>query len=1271
MTEFNVHRISAAHSHVDSFNAFLEHYSKHVVKRIPPVYISADADYLKHFMNPSEKPHYVQISVLSLRVEYPTRPGSDCLGSDTRMFPRHAKTAHTTYEAPLVVKFGLKVPGVRSILTKEITAGFIPIMVKSKRCNLDGLSPKEMAEQGEDVDEIGGYFVIRGNERLVRQLIVLRSNYPLAIKSENNRSKHVLFTDYSIMMRSQCCDDGCSVSNILYLTINKRCVFRTIVRSSVVLIPFDVILRATVPFMSDEELKQRLLQDALGDEELTIYYHRFFLDMTERDPILSDIDFKENRYLYKLGNACWTQINQYMHPGATYEECGAYLLKNYVLLQAKTNVEKFETLLYMFKKLIKVSRGEIQTENFDSFAFQELLLPGQIYSCILKESLYSALLKVRTIYQTELTDLYKSIHGDNSRRSKKQVVEMDLSAYDPQVLMEQLIEKPELFSYAIDRVSPDITKKLHYFLATGNATNTHFELPQSSGLTVVAERINYHRFMSHFRSVHRGSIFAKMRSTEVRKLLGETWGFICPVHTPDGAPCGLLLHLTQFAVPVTDPNCEGATDAVKAFLRSHGYSVDFTGNVATSQFLSVDGHVNRRIPIIVDGIPVCSVPAEDAGNVYDEFKNAKGHEKFGLKQHFEVVALPDSKGQYTSIMVLTYPGRVIRPVRSVKTGLVEWIGPISQLWSTIAVTDEEMKLSHEMLTEAAAKDPGKVLSISDVLAKYADGKCVLKERQILDNAPVKYEYVEISPTAILSITAALTPFSNHNQSPRNMYQCQMLKQSMGVPYHCEQFRSDVKAYRLLFPQKPLVTTEEFRKMKYDDYPTGMNAIVAVIAHTGFDMEDAMIINKASLERGAFHGCIYKTKVIDAMPPNAKVRDGSYYFNNTNHLGSKIISSLDKDGLPSVGGRVRNGTVICRVESRERVGGEHHIMDRVEKYHDEDAVVDQVTLIGFNGSNAIDKAGSTELKCNRATIKFRIVRNPIVGDKFASRHGQKGILSMAWPAEDMPFLESGITPDIIFNPHGLPSRMTIGKLIECMAGKSAAIHGEFQDATCFRRYPKQIPTGNKWIDHGGLKGWEERGQRYMSAEEELSKTEDDVVDYFGKTLLQAGYEYYGTESMYCGTLGTEIETHIFVGCIFYQRLRHMVSDKAQVRATGPVDAITKQPVKGRKNRGGIRFGEMERDSLIAHGASALLQDRLMHCSDGHMAYVCPKCGSILSATVTSVGLTNKSHVSKCRLCDVNCKIVTIPYVLRYVANELASINIGIRLHLSQLGVPIKA
>ncbi|EDO06154.2 DNA-directed RNA polymerase Rpb2 domain 6 family protein [Babesia bovis T2Bo] len=1267
--EFNVNRLGAIHAHIDSFNAFIDHYSTRMVRRIPPVYISADSDHLKHLLNSKEKPHYVQVSVLSLRIGNPTRPGSECLGSDNRMFPRHAKIAHTTYESSLIVKFGLKIPGTSKVLTKELTVGYIPIMVKSKRCNLDGISPEEMVEQGEDIDEPGGYFVVRGNERIVRQLIVLRSNYPLAIKSGNNRTKHVLFTDYSIMMRSQCHDDGCSVNNVLYLTVNKRCMFRTIVKGSVQLIPFGVLLRATMPLMSDEELKQKLLQDTLGDEALTVYYQRFFLDLVEREPDICDIDLKENRHLYRLGSACWSQVNQYLHPGATYEECGAYFLRHYVLLQAKTNAEKFETLLYMFKKLIKVSRGEIQTENYDSFAFQELLLPGQIYSCILKESLYVALLKIRSIYHAELLELCKNISGDATRHSKRRLIDVDLQSHEQKELLEKLLEKPELFSYAVEKVASDIPKKLHSFLATGNATNMHFELTQSSGLTVVAERINYHRFMSHFRSLHRGSLFAKMRSTEVRKLLGETWGFICPVHTPDGAPCGLLLHLAQYAVPVTATDCEGAAEAVKSLLRTHGYSVDFTGHETVTDFVTHDAQHIKRIHVIVDGVPMCTLPINEAPKLYDEIKLAKRYGKFGLKEHYEIVASPDVKGEYTSIMILTYPGRVIRPVICLTSGEIEWIGPITQLWSTIAVSEEEARISHQMVA-SNAEGKCKTLSIDEALMHdNSSDHAVSPVKKVIDNVPVKYDYMEVSPSAILSVTAALTPFSNHNQSPRNMYQCQMLKQSMGVPYHCEQFRSDVKAYRLLFPQKPLVTTTEFRQMNYEDYPTGMNAVVAVIAHTGFDMEDAMIINKSSLDRGAFHGCIYKSKVIDAMPANGRSRGNQHYFANTNHLGSKIIASLDKDGLPNVGARVKKGTPICRIESHEKVGGSKQISDRVEKYHDEDAIVDQVTIIGCNDASVAEMPNASNIKGTRATIKFRIVRNPIVGDKFASRHGQKGILSMAWPAENMPFLESGIIPDIIFNPHGLPSRMTIGKLIECMAGKSAAIHGAFQDATCFRKYPKQMATGNKWIDHGGLKGWEERGFRYMSKEEELSKTEDDVIDYFGKTLLQAGYDYYGTESMYCGSLGTEIRTHIFIGCIFYQRLRHMVSDKAQVRATGPVDAITKQPVKGRKNRGGIRFGEMERDSLIAHGASALLQDRLIHCSDAHTAYVCPNCGSIISATVTSVGATNKRSVSHCRICKVACKLVTIPYVLRYVAHELASINVGIRLHLSQLGLPI--
>uniref|UniRef100_A0A6P6Y8P1 DNA-directed RNA polymerase n=1 Tax=Dermatophagoides pteronyssinus TaxID=6956 RepID=A0A6P6Y8P1_DERPT len=217
---------------------------------------------------------------------------------------------------------------------------------------------------------------------------------------------------------------------------------------------------------------------------------------------------------------------------------------------------------------------------------------------------------------------------------------------------------------------------------------------------------------------------------------------------------------------------------------------------------------------------------------------------------------------------------------------------------------------------------------------------------------------------------------------------------------------------------------------------------------------------------------------------------------------------------------------------------------------------------------------------RLLVTFRSTRTPVVGDKFASRAGQKGILSLLYDAEDMPFSESGIVPDILFNPHGFPSRMTVGMMIESMAGKVAALSGELQDGTPFR-------------------------QRETPREADACSP----VDYFGKELLSRGYSYYGKETLYSGVHGAPIECDIFTGVIYYQRLRHMVNDKYQCRNTGPIDALTHQPLKGRKRKGGTRVGEMERDSLLSHGASFTVQDRLLNCSDGTVMHVCAKCGVI--------------------------------------------------------------
>jgi len=279
-----------------------------------------------------------------------------------------------------------------------------------------------------------------------------------------------------------------------------------------------------------------------------------------------------------------------------------------------------------------------------------------------------------------------------------------------------------------------------------------------------------------------------------------------------------------------------------------------------------------------------------------------------------------------------------------------------------------------------------------------------------------------------------------------------------------------------------------------------------------------------------------------------------------------------------------------------------------------------------------------------SIKLRVTRAPVIGDKFSSRHGQKGVCSQKWPDVDMPFTESGIRPDVIINPHAFPSRMTIGMFVESLAGKVGALQGRAQDATPFR-----------------------------------FSEEDTAADYFGEQLIKAGYNYHGNEPMYSGTLGVEFNADVYIGCVFYQRLRHMVNDKFQVRTTGPVHSLTQQPIKGRKRAGGIRFGEMERDSMIAHGTSFLLKDRLMNCSDYTQSWICRDCGSVLSP-LSALSGTGGAGAVRCKSCAVpadgfekhgeawldgsgsswkggeNVAVVALPHVFKYLAAELACMSI---------------
>ncbi|CDW60202.1 DNA directed RNA polymerase I subunit RPA2 [Trichuris trichiura] len=737
-------------------------------------------------------------------------------------------------------------------------------------------------------------------------------------------------------------------------------------------------------------------------------------------------------------------------------------------------------------------------------------------------------------------------------------------------------------------------RSLEYFLSTGNLPNsTQLFLSQNTGYCIVAERLNYLRFVSHFRGIHRGAFFTEMRSSDVRKLQTEAWGFICPVHTPDGAPCGLLNHLTASCEATTEPKC---TKAVIDFLLDNGMTDIYQcrlNNIAIGNAIShcvtataLKGFYSGTdyYHVLVDGDHVGYVQEARAEDMVDKLR-ARKLDKDKTFRFVEICFVSNiyRRSLFPALYIFTDTGRMMRPVVNLRAKHpynLEMIGTFEQALLDICVKPEE----------------------------YVEGVTT---------------HQELLPTSFLSYNANLIPFADHNQSPRNVYQCQMAKQTMGTPSLSIPYRADSKLYRLLTPQSPLIRTTAYDKYKVDDYPLGTNAIVAVISHTGYDMEDAMVINKSSAERGFANAVIYKSTRINL---NDKCFDGKDLMFHRDPKDEKLAKFLDWDGLPYISRLCREGEpLVCFFEAATS-------KYTVKSYRSsEPGYVDNVKVIGSNDG----------LYClKHVCITFRLERKPVVGDKFASRHGQKGINSFLWPLENMPFAESGLVPDIIFNPHGFPSRMTVGMMIESMAGKAASLHGTKLDSTPFN-YNERNPA----------------------------------VKYFGDLLTKAGYNYYGNERMYSGIDGRSFLVDIFFGVVYYQRLRHMVSDKFQVRATGAIDPITKQPVQGRKKGGGIRFGEMERDSVISHGASFLLQDRLLNCSDKDYAYLCKRCGSLISLSQRKAdqqpyhprGIVFQNDSFKNRICG-SCKtgdhlrFVAIPAVLRYLIAELSSVNIGMRFQL---------
>ena len=1115
-------------------------------------------------------------------------PPTNKLSTKNRdIYPVECRERHATYRGKLRCRLEYQInEGEWHGIIREL--GQLPIMLGSNRCHLQHLTPAQLVQAKEDSEELGGYFIVNGNERLIRMLILPKRNYPMAIARNSFANKGAAYTKFGLQIRCVR-PDQTSQTNILHYLNDGNVIFRFSWRKNEYLVPVLMILKALV------ETNDRVIFEALAGPAGSKGAQNTFL--TERIELLL-----RTYKAYKLNGKSSTR--EYLgekfkpvlgvHQSISNYDSGTEFLRHVVLVHLGNidvthtqDHDKFLMLLFMIRKLYCLAAGDCAADNPDAVSCQEILLPGFLYGMILKERVDEWLSAIRDA-------VHEQTEGSERLRFS-----------DP--------EFPKKFTGTILKTpNENVAGSMEYFLSTGNLNSpSGLDLQQVSGFTVVAEKINFYRFISHFRMVHRGSFFAQLKTTTVRKLLPESWGFLCPVHTPDGEPCGLLNHLAHTCKITTDYLDVSTLPALLSRLGMSSAESAWTENSVSVQLDGrLLGHCSPKTSfVIADCLRYWKIQGTNS-----------------VPQQLEIGLVPcEEGGQYPGIYISSQPARMTRPVKYLQLDKTDYVGPFEQPFLSIACTEDDIN-------------------------------------------PRDSTHIEIAPTNILSIVANQTPFSDFNQSPRNMYQCQMGKQSMGTPGTALRYRTDNKSYLLQTGQTPVVRPPLNNRYGLDNYPNGTNAIVAVISYTGYDMDDAMILSKSAHERGFGYGTIHKSKVIslsdEKSSRSVKGIKRLFGFAPGGYIHSSAKQLLGEDGLPIVGALIHNNDPLCVSHEvrydpvRKSVNAAPFVSVGTEtRYHrykdDEPCYVESVTLMGSEG-------GVEPLQS--VSIKLRVPRAPVIGDKFSSRHGQKGVCSQKWPAVDMPFSESGIVPDIIINPHAFPSRMTIGMFVESLAGKAGALHGLAQDSSPWR-----------------------------------FSEEDTAAEYFGTQLQAAGYNYHGNEPMYSGITGREFAADIFVGVVFYQRLRHMVNDKFQVRTTGPVTPLTGQPIKGRSKGGGIRVGEMERDALLAHGCAFLLQDRLLNCSDYRKEWICRACGSFIStqATVNSgismlEGKYSKgSGVVRCRRCAVRVEavlknggdvgigqewedgqggkwvggesttLVPVPGVLRYLDTELAAMGVRLK------------